>query len=442
MIHLAKPKAISVALALALGLGASGGYAQGADQADLEARIAELEATVQRLAGMLETQQQEVRRVAESSQNAVADRAPATTVTPASNPGTRFTFGGFIRVNATYTDFSDGNPAPGSVARDFHLPGAIPVGGNGESATFDGHAKFSRLLLGSDTTLENGKTISARIEYDFGVLNGGDERATNRYVPSLRRAFLSYDKWLIGQEWSNFMDLGILPETTDFVGPTEGLVFNRQAQLRYSSGPWSVSLENPETTLRPFGGGGRIINDDNNVPDLTVRYKHAADWGYFTAAGIVRQLKYQTATGSDSASGYGISVAAKVAFGADDLRWTATLGSGIGRYVGINYFDDAVLDGNGDIEPIDVFATALSYRHYWTGKWRSSVALGYAHADNDSSLTGDAANAEAYSLRANLFYSPTEKFDVGIELSTATRELENGSSGSANRVDVVAKHVF
>lgn len=435
--------ALSVAVALALGCASPLALAQGSSQAELEARIAELEATVQRLAQMLEQQQVEVRKVADAAPPPPpANPIQATTVTPAAVAGTRFSFGGFIKVNGTYSDFSDGNPAAGSVARDFHIPGTIPVGGRGESAVFDAHAKYSRIVFGTDTVLENGKTLSSKIEYDFGVLNGGDERATNRYVPSLRRAVLTYDKWLVGQEWSNFMDLGILPESTDFVGSTEGLVFVRQPQVRYTSGPWSVSLENPETTVTPFGGGARIINDDNNMPDLTLRYKHTADWGYFTVAGLLRQLKYQIGGADDSTNGYGLSVATKINFGADDLRWTATVGSGIGRYVGINFFEDGVLDANGNIEAIDLFATSLSYRHVWGGSWRSNFTLGYAEADNDAGLTGPRANAEGYSARANLFWSVTPKFDVGVELSTASRELEDGSSGSANRIDVMAKHSF
>jgi len=46
---------------------------------------------------------------------------------------TRITYGGFIDVDAHLTDLSDGDIAPTSIARDFYIPGATPVGGTGDS---------------------------------------------------------------------------------------------------------------------------------------------------------------------------------------------------------------------------------------------------------------------------------------------------------------------
>ncbi|MGK9626031.1 hypothetical protein O6382_24395, partial [Salmonella enterica subsp. enterica] len=87
----------------------------------------------------------------------------------------------------------------------------------------------------------------------------------------------------------------------DFVGAAEGTVFARQAQVRYTRGPFSIALENPETTVTPFGGGARIVADDNSLPDLTARYALSRPWGDVQLSGLVRQLKYQNpATNIDS----------------------------------------------------------------------------------------------------------------------------------------------
>jgi hypothetical protein len=431
----------SLALAICAGLGAAGiASAQSEREAQLEARIAELE----RLVGQLVQQQTEAAKAPAPAPAVPAGQQPvqATSVVPGANPGTRFAFGGFIKANSTYTDYSDGNPAPGNLARDFYLPGAIPVGGRGESATFDNHAKQSRFWFTTDTVLDNGSKLGSRFELDFGVPVGGDERNTNTYNPVLRRAYFTYDNWLFGQEWSNFMELGALPETTDFIGPTEGMIFDRQPQIRYTSGAWSVSVENPETVLTPFGGGARIVTDENNVPDFTARYNHKAGWGFLSVAGLLRQLRYETAAGSETATGFGLSLTSKVMFGANDLRFMATTGTGIGRYIGLNFFDDGVLEADGSIETLDVTAAYLAWRQVWGGSWRSNFILGYATVDNDRALTGLNANAEASSARVNLFYSPAPKVDIGIELSTAKRELERGTSGTQNRVDLMAKYTF
>ena len=76
-----------------------------------------------------------------------------------------------------------------------------------------------------------------------------------------------WNNWLAGQTWSNFMDPGSIPEAADFVGPTDGVIFVRQAQIRYTKGGFSVALENPETTLV-----GSTSSDRGALPDLTLRY--------------------------------------------------------------------------------------------------------------------------------------------------------------------------
>ncbi|MEZ5457349.1 MAG: DcaP family trimeric outer membrane transporter [Lysobacteraceae bacterium] len=427
--------ALAVAGALMIPLGAS---AQSEREAALEARVAELERLVMELA------KQQAAAPAAPAARVPAGQQPiqATTISTTANPGTTFSYGGFIKVNNALTDYSDGNPAALALIRDFNVPGAIPVGGVGESAVFDSHAKYSRFWFKTDTLLDNGDKLGSMFELDFGVPTGGDERVTNRYNPSLRRAFLTYNNWLFGQEWSNFMELGALPESTDFLGPSEGMVFNRQSQIRYTKGPWSISVENPETTVLPYRGGARVVTDENTMPDITARYSHKAGWGFVSVAGILRQLRQDSASVSDSATGFGVSVTSKILFGQDDLRLMVSSGSGIGRYIGINLFEDAVADASGDLDTLDVLAAYASYRHVWTGTWRSNFTLGYASVDNDSAITGMNANAEASSARVNLFWSPAPKFDLGFEVSTGKRELENGTSGTMNRIDFQAKYAF
>src|SRR5690606_40479697 len=68
----------------------------------------------------------------------------------------------------------------------------------------------------------------------------------NTYAITLRQAYVSWNNWLAGQTRSNFQDTAALPEAVDFVGVTDGTTFVRQAQLRYTSGPWSFSIERSE----------------------------------------------------------------------------------------------------------------------------------------------------------------------------------------------------
>jgi len=150
-------------------------------------------------------------------------------------PATTFKVGGFVKLDAISSDYNDGDLAAGNIGRDFYVPYATPVGGESESRDIDFHAKSSRLNIESVTTVD-GQKIVGFVEFDF-LTTDGNERVTNAYQPQLRHAYLNYDKWLFGQTWSTFQNVAALPEMLDFIGPTEGTVFVRQAQVRYTRGP-------------------------------------------------------------------------------------------------------------------------------------------------------------------------------------------------------------
>ncbi|MCL4822649.1 MAG: hypothetical protein KJZ57_00400 [Anaerolineales bacterium] len=355
-----------------------------------------------------------------------------------------FKLGGFVKLNVMYSDFSGGSVAGTSAGRDFYLPNTIPVGSSGESY-LDLNAKETRLNFTSTHNLDNGSKITTFVEIDFAASSQGNERFGNAYSPRGRHYYVTYDKWLFGQSWSTFQNIGALPESLDFIGPNESNVFVLQPVLRYTSGHWQFAVENPETTVTPFGGGASIATDDNLVPDLVGRYNLSGAWGDFAAAAIVRELRYEDKAAGikDSTNGYGISLSGKFKIGAkDDFRWMATAGKGLGRYVGQNTPNCAVLDADKNLEAIDLISGFAGYRHFWNEKWRSNLTLGYLSVDNPVALTGLNTTATGASLHVNLIYSPVPKMDFGIEYLRANREEESGIDGDLNRVQFSAKYAF
>ncbi len=430
-----------LAAAVTLGLLLSpSALAQAAAAPDLEGRIAQLEQMVAALKTELEAQ----KAAAPKPLPAGAQPIQATTISTAGTPGSKFSYGGFIKVDGMLTQTDGGEIPDGSAGRSLYLPGSIPVGAADEGTDLDAGVQFSRFWFSTDNEID-GKKFKGYLEMDLfgGAL--GSEAATNTYGVTIRHAFVSYGNWLAGQTWSNFQDPAALPDAVEFIGPTEGTVFVRQTQVRYTNGPWSVSLENPETLLTPYrGGAGRISSDDNYVPDLTLRYLTKGDWGHFTVAGLARQLRYETTTGIDAdGSGYGLSVSGKYNLGkSDDLRYMATYGSGIGRYLGLAASNDAVLDAGNDLENIDVFGGFLAWRHVFTPKWRSSLFYSTARYDNDVLLTGTGITESLDSWHAALIYSPFPKLDVGAEYMVGNRELESGADGELQRLQMHVKYNF
>lgn len=387
-----------------------------------------------------------------------ANPVPATSSNSVSFGDTKFSFGGYVKVDALYSRFSDGSVAGSSGGRDFYVPSATPISaGNGNtSSVFDMHAQQTRFFFKTETPAGDGKSVKGYIEMDFQSPARGSERVTNNYDPGLRHAFLTYDKWLIGQTWTTFQDLGALPETVDFVGASDGTTFGRQPQVRYSTGNWQFSVENAETALAsrnlaaPNIGAVSITDQGSNaMPDLVARYTHKADFGHISVAALARQLKTsQNATGQDETTeGYGISLSGKYNLsGGDDIRYMATYGSGIGRYVALGTSGDAAVDASGNLEAIDVVAGYVTYRHLWSDKLRSSIQASVLSIDNPDILAPTAAISDAnktiFSGLTNIIYSVTPKLDIGAEYLHANREVEDGRDGNLDRLQFMAKYSF
>ncbi|WP_462157508.1 DcaP family trimeric outer membrane transporter [Pseudoalteromonas sp. GB56] len=355
---------------------------------------------------------------------------------------TDVSYGGYVKLDAMWSDFSAGTISGDSIGRDFYVPSTTPVGDDADSdAVFDMHARQSRFNFGTSTKLDNGKTVKTNIELDFIASIGGNERVTNSYSPRIRQAYITYDGWLFGQAWSNFQNVGALPETLDFVGPAEGTVFARQAQARYSVGNWAFSVENPESTITV--NGARVETDDASMPDFTARYNFSADWGQIVVTGLARQLTYKQGGADEDETSFGVSVSGKVNLGKDNIKFMLTQGKGLGRYVGLNVAHGAVYDGSS-LDAIDSTSGFIGYQHHWSEQFRSTFLYSFFEADNNTDLLAFSGNPtkSSVSYSANLLYSPVKKMTFGVEFKHAEREAENGADGDLDRLQFSAKYAF
>lgn len=440
----------SLALA-ALGASASS-LAQASDtsarEAALEARVAELEKLVNEL---IKEKQTPAPAAAPATAAAPlpkgAQPVQQVSILPNAAPGTTFYVTGYVKADANWTSTPDGEIPDNASGRDYYVPSQTPIGGEDEGTDFTFQAKQTRVIVGTNTPLENGDKVTTHVEVDFYGSTLGTQNVSNTYAPVLRQAFIQSKHWLVGQAWSTFMDVGALPEAVDFIGPTDGTVFIRQSQLRYTYGGFSIAAENPQTTITTYNGTAvaSISSDDNSFPDFIGRYVWKGDWGSVTLAGMARQLKYETTgVGSidDSTWSAAGSLSGKInTWGKDDLRFML-LGGNLGRYVGLNFTNDVVLTGNGSLEAIDGFAGYLAYRHFWTDKLRSTAFYSVGSYDNPSYLNGSPANQSSESWSLNFFYSPIPKLDIGAEYRWAKRELEDNDNGTFNRLQFTTKYSF
>ena len=341
--------------------------------------------------------------------------------------GTKFQYGGFVQLDMLSTNYAEGKPS-NRLIEDFLVPSLIPVepvGGRADSyESTNLHAKSSRFYFTTNTPTDAGD-VSTRIELDFMLSSQGDERISNSWSSRLRHAFVKWDygeksSLMAGQSWSTFFNVSALPDLLDFVGPV-GTIFVRQPQIRWTHGGLQLAVENPATRLNDYVDGGNTtrLDDAETIPDLIARYNGKAGKLNWSVAGIARELAYEARAGSalevssDAAWGYGLSLAGKWTLGErNDLRFMLNYGDALGRYMGLNSYNDGYIDSSGKVQTIDQFGATLAYRHFWSDKWRSSFSLSVSEADNPSLIdyAGADSLAKAYqSFHANLNYLPAPR---------------------------------
>jgi len=357
---------------------------------------------------------------------------------------TTFKVGGYVKFDDILTKYDNGKPI--GLLGDFHIPSLIPVGT--APAYYDNEFQVKESRFNFDISKKiNGKPIRAFVEMDFMLSPGGNERVSNSYNPRLRHFFFDYNGLLVGQTWSTFM-IVILPNDLDFVGAAEGVVFMRQPQVRYTlkgeKGNWQFSLENSQYTITSvYKGVGKRTTVSGVVPDLVVRKNFKGDWGNFSIAAIARGINYFDRT--VISAGYGITTGGKFKVRKqDDIRFSVTAGSGLGRYVGLNFLNAAIIDSSANsLSNINSINGYISYQLHWSDKFQSNVNASVLFGDNGDGVYDKAKlNKTAQSYSANLLYTPVSNLMFGIEYMYATRELENKDKGSMNRIMLSAKYKF
>lgn len=416
---------------------------------DVDNRIQELERQLQELKSQVSNQQQEITTNKVEMQAEIEDARPMA-------KGTKFTYGGYIQLDAMASKYSDGKP--NNLIEDFYVPSLVPVepaSGNSDSYNSTNlTAKTSRFFFTTATKTDAG-LISTRMELDFTLSGQGDERISNSWSSRLRHAFVKWDyndssSLMAGQSWSTFFNVGALPNLLDFVGPA-GTIFIRQPQIRWTMGGLQLAVENPATRLND-ADGSTVYDNGQELPDLVARYN--GKWGdlSWSAAALGRELRYESRSdggavedASDDQFGYGLSFAGKWKLGKDNISFMLNYGDALGRYMGLNSFNDGYIKADGSIDTVDQIGGFLAYEHYWSDRWRSTFSVSASGADNPG--TNDFAGAQSLakeyqSAHANLNWLPAPKLSIGAELVLASKELEDGRDGDMSRVQFGVKYAF
>ena len=351
---------------------------------------------------------------------------------------TKTTIGGYTKLDVQYAD--PGISGSGTV---FGL-GQMPSKDSKRDATLDMTARESRLWIKTATETDAG-TIMFHIEGDFyGDDKGTNEIATNSSGLRLRHAYGKMNGWLLGQTWSTFMDLGSLSELLDF-GQHRSVIFVRQAQIRYthelSKGSLMFALENPENYITDPDTGKAVVSgfDNNNVPDVVVRWVHKGEKWYTSLGLLGRQFKIDDSAGNtEEEVGFAGSFSGKAVLTEnDDIRFQIN-GGALGRYVGLVAHPGATFDGT-NLETLDSYGGSIAFQHKWSPTLRSTIVLAGTEADV---ATGSELFESTRSGHVNLLWNVAKPLRLGVELALIKGDASNGDGVELNRVIFSARYAF
>ena len=411
----------------------------------LEARVQRLESELATLKALLEATLTDP-AVADDANLAIVDikpdGRPAALARQQEPQAAGFGYEGFVQFDTLVTHYSDGKPATSTID-DFLVPSDIPVDPDAEGGftSTNMSAKSSRFGFTTDHQLEQGR-IRSLVELDFALSSQGNERISNSWSSRLRHAYLDW-QWSetgsvrAGQYWTTFMRAEARPALWDLTGGV-GQTFNRQPLIRLRQGAWSLALENPATRL----DGVDYSSQQEAFPDVIARYDGEFGGLGWTVAGMVRQLNYRDDSHSqgprkDDAWGYATSAAGNWTWGANDIRFMFNYGDALGRYMGLNAFNDGLVGLDGNIVTYDQWGGLLSWSRRFTPHWQAGVTVSAAWADvpGDAVYPGAGLLPDQYvSSHINLWYRPTPKLAIGSEYIRAVKELHNGDKGDLDRL--------
>ncbi len=297
--------------------------------------------------------------------------------------------------------------------------------GNPNSITgsdVDGHfgASANQSRLGIKATNSDG--VMVNIEGDFLA---GNFR--------IRHAYGSYKGVLAGQTWSNYNSFVGSTPTLDFNGVVGNAGYqSRTAQLRYTTGAMSFSVEDPKTSL---------TNKRDSTPTFTARLEDSSGGLSYSAAALVKQNTYDTGTADDSSMAFGIFGAAGIALSdMISIQGAVNYVDGATSYLYLSGSPgDGYLDGTS-LENTSGMGGTLGASFKMGGGSSVNVAYGLTKPDDDGLAAGDTQTNQ--NLFVNYMWTPVKNTMMGVEYGYHDNEQQNGNSEDANRLMFAAQYNF
>src|SRR5690554_1170040 len=225
----------------------------------------------------------------------------------------------------------------------------------------------------------------------------------------------------------------------------------RVAQARYTTGPLSFSLEQPQNSL--IDPAGNDADTKDGMPAITARFEESQGGLSYSAAVMAHQVGYDDGANDDSAFGFATFVAAKMALtDMITLQGTLTYTDGANSYLyrsGENFgAASAYVDGSGSVETLSGYGGSIGAGINLGGGRSINIGYGYVEVDWDDAVSdlGAAAVADQsesnQAIMANYQWTPVKNVMMGVEYQFLKRENVDGTDGDASRILFAAQYNF
>jgi hypothetical protein len=275
-----------------------------------------------------------------------------------------------------------------------------------------------------------------RLETDFSGVGGF----------RIRHAYGQFRGFLVGQTWSLFTQISVLPTTVDFSGPTAAIT-TRTPQIRYTfnvrkKAKFAVSLEYQVQDIR--------LPDSTNastfplLPNLTGRFTRNFEWGLLQVSGVMPVLSARGANDELFVKfGWGLSIGALIKPWVNG-SWHFQLAAGrsISRFLGdVNADVNLVIGPNGEIVLPFELGYYATYQHSWSKKFLSNLVYGAVQIE-ELSFASEDTYSWGSTWHLNTFYKPVDGAKVGIEGIWGQRTDKSNANGNAFRFNMIFYYDF
>lgn len=290
------------------------------------------------------------------------------------------------------------------------------------------------------------KAVTGNVEADFfdsSNMGTGDGKFR------IRHAYFTYKDWTFGQTWSLMSNMETRTESVDYT-QFMGTSYTRTPQVRYD---WKID-QNHDLKVALEHTGSRV----SAFPSLTGRYTFKQGPLTALAQGFVNEKSVDVAKDTVKKVSWGAGTGLKYQFDpqqsvqanyqyivGDQKFMPYTTQSGLANATALNAAGDFSLDQDKtDLLMNKLHSFNIGYSYKFNDQWRSNLSASLFEYDDNTEYAklNQDANKRLTDYAANIFYSPAEQIDIGLEYHQGKREVFDGRTADVSRLNFVSMYKF